>query len=112
MLRPTAARLRPAVLCAGMFAAGPVAADWARVDDVAAVLKGARIHYPGVTQIFAPDGETYYGPSIGRWAARDGRYCSVWPPVTDWVCYGVLRDGHKVRFIAPDGTATDGTLRQ
>jgi hypothetical protein len=94
-----------------LLATGQASADWQRVDDVGGYLSGTQVDFPGVSQIFGADGDTFYGPSAGRWAARDGRYCSVWPPVRTWVCYGLFRDGNRIRFVAPDGTATDGTRR-
>ncbi len=90
--------------------ASPAAADWRPVEDVAGLLTGARIDYMGVGQLFMANGTTYYGPDFGLWAVRDGRYCSVWPPETSWICYGVERDDDRIRFIGPDGAVTEGRL--
>ncbi len=45
-------------------------------------------------QVFVAGGATRYtidGKSIstGYWRIRMDSYCSVWPPSSNWVCYGV-----------------------
>jgi hypothetical protein len=53
-------------------------------------------------QYFANDGTTRYleqGGTVteGRWRVDEsGRYCSLWPPSEDWVCYSVLVSGTNI----------------
>ena len=60
-------------------------------------------HY---AEYFDADGSTLYreqdGPvTEGRWRVDDdGRYCSVWPPSDDWVCYQVLVSGMNIYWRA------------
>lgn len=90
--------------------AGP-AFGW---DKMAATeLAGHVVTYDGAHQSFAADGGTIYtaqNPSTGHWRDEGGRYCSVWPPSESWACYGLERDGARVRFVADDGSATEGTI--
>lgn len=88
------------------------AAAWQEVADLHAFLVGKRIDYPGVSQAFEASGVTHYGRTTGAWEVRDGRYCSVWPPATEWVCYGVDVSGEVIRFTAEDGTTTEGRLNR
>ena len=48
--------------------------------------------------------------STGRWEVREDRYCSSWPPSGTWTCYGVEREGDLIRFIGPDGSASEGRI--
>lgn len=84
---------------------------WEKMEP--ADLAGHLVTYDGAHQSFAADGSTIYtaqGPSSGRWRDEGGRYCSVWPPSESWACYGLERDGARVRFVADDGSATEGTI--
>ena len=93
-----------------LLAAAP-ALGWEKL--AAADLAGHRVTYPDAVQSFAADGGTIYragDPSSGHWRDEGGRYCSVWPPSEHWVCYGLERDGRRVRFVADDGSATEGVL--
>ncbi len=58
-------------------------------------------------QLFLAGGATFYtvegGQTQGLWEARDGRYCSRWPPGVTWVCYDVLQQGQGLRFVSPSG---------
>src|SRR6056297_1124580 len=58
---------------------------------------------PLATQVFHATGRTLYAygePSWGYWRIAAGRYCSQWPPATDWDCYDVFHDGARgVRFV-------------
>ena len=57
-------------------------------------------------QYFDANGTTRYreqdGPlTEGRWRVdADGRYCSVWPPSEQWVCYEVLTSGANLYWRA------------
>jgi hypothetical protein len=96
-----------AALALTLFA-GPLAAqDWQPVTDDAA-LSALLIDHPlvyetGATQVFHATGRTLYAygePSWGYWRIAAGRYCSQWPPATDWDCYDVFHDGARgVRFV-------------
>ncbi len=67
------------------------------------------------SQIFRANGATFYSvganQTIGSWKVVDDTYCSVWPPSTNWVCYGVVRDGNVIQFVSPSGTVTAYTLK-
>lgn len=93
-----------------LLVAAPAVA-WDRMAP--ADLAGHRVTYSDAVQSFAADGGTIYkseNPSSGHWRDQGGRYCSVWPPSEHWVCYGLERDGQKVRFVADDGSATEGVI--
>jgi hypothetical protein len=66
------------------------------------------VYADGTRQTFRPGGETYYGDSTGNWRIEGDQYCSVWPPSDRWACYGVAVNGLDVRFVAADGSATQG----
>ena len=66
-------------------------------------------------QYFAADGATTYfgdGPSsVGRWEVRGNQYCSLWPPVKEWVCYDTELSSDpsgklSIVWIATDGSRT------
>lgn len=97
------------LLCAAA-AAGPALA-WEKM--AAAELAGRSVTYDAARQSFAADGATIYTaqkPSAGRWRDEGGLYCSTWPPSDSWACYVLERDGDRVRFVAEDGSATEGTI--
>ena len=103
-------------LAMGAGVAG-AAEGWAPAADVAALLAGRSVAYAGAQQSFRADGGTTYvasRPTEGAWEVRDGRYCSVWPPATRWVCYDVevSGDGARVRFVTEAGDVTEGTFRE
>jgi len=81
--------------------------------QIEAALSGRALVYDdGSTQDFRPSGRTLYNagrPSWGYWAARGDTYCSQWPPSDGWTCYDMARQGDVLRFIAQDGSFTDGT---
>ena len=58
-------------------------------------------------QIFQKAGATYYSEngnqSQGAWKVEGDKYCSVWPPSQNWVCYDITVDGNTIRFISPSG---------
>lgn len=111
---------RTLVLVAVLAAAvGARAEDgWTALDaaTIRPALEGRWLQYDGAAQFFAADGATTYGPSVGdqnsagRWRVEGDRYCSVWPPSDRWACYGMAQstDGTRIRFIAGDGSTTDG----
>ena len=59
-------------------------------------------------QYFSPSGATRYqerdGPETeGIWRINEhGHYCSVWPPASRWVCYGVRVDGNDIYWQSGD----------
>ena len=66
-------------------------------------------------QHFAANGSTQFITerlSNGRWDARDGQYCSTWPPSDTWACYDVQVSGDVVRFIGSDESVSEGTYRK
>lgn len=77
----------------------------------AALTDRALIYTDGATQDFRASGRTLYNAgrdSWGYWAVRGDAYCSQWPPSDGWFCYDMARDGDVLRFIAEDGSFTDG----
>ena len=99
-----------------MLAGPAVAQDWQKLDaaGITAALSGRVVIYAdGARQDFKPDGQTIYtkGPaSLGHWALRGDLYCSAWPPSDVWACYGVAVQGTAVKFIAADGSETQGSI--
>lgn len=108
-------RICTVALC---IAATSVAADegWRPLagDAAMAVLSNHRLSYAnGATQSFAPSGDTSYDAGhlqAGHWRIGDEGYCSQWPPSGTWVCYRleISADGRRLRFVAPDGSVTEG----
>ena len=83
-------------------------------DAALKALSGHSLAYPaGATQSFAASGDTAYDSGrlqVGRWRIDGAAYCSVWPPSDQWTCYGleISADGKALRFIAADGSVTEG----
>jgi len=54
-------------------------------------------------QTFEANGHTDYftggRKSEGRWAIREDKYCSVWPPSDLWACYDVVIDETEMRIF-------------
>ncbi|WP_426033537.1 hypothetical protein [Cypionkella sp. TWP1-2-1b2] len=97
--------------------AGPaIAQQWQPLDGagITAALSGRVVVYAdGARQDFKPDGQTIYTKgrdSLGHWALRGDLYCSVWPPSDIWACYAVAVQGTAVKFIAADGSETQGAI--
>jgi hypothetical protein len=91
------------------------AAEFVALDRTAMrqVLTDQKIAYPNATQTFYASGRTLYDagrPSWGYWRIADDQYCSQWPPSDLWACYEMARDSETIRFIAKDGSVTDGVL--
>jgi hypothetical protein len=92
-------------------------ADWRDAGDVAALLSERSVDYPDAAQDFFGDGTTAYfadRPASGRWEARDGRYCTQWPPEEEWNCFdlAVSGDGARVRFTDDAGNEVVGVFRE
>ncbi|MEM1005954.1 MAG: hypothetical protein AAF496_15240 [Pseudomonadota bacterium] len=85
-------------------------------EQIQRSLTGTKLDYgEGVWQTFSDSMLTQYfsgRPSSGRWAVREDRYCSLWPPSDLWACYDVQRNGDVIRFIDDAGGVTDGTITQ
>ena len=83
-------------------------------DEILAALTGQKLDYgEGVWQTFSDTMSTQYfsgRPSAGRWAVREDRYCSVWPPSDLWGCYDVQQSGDVIRFVDNTGGTTDGVF--
>ena len=93
--------------------AGPAMADWVSLTgaEIQAALVGRTLQYNDAWQEFHASGRTLYNAgrdSWGFWAVRGDQYCSQWPPGDQWACYDMLRDGDRLRFVAGDGSQTDG----
>ncbi|MEY1555137.1 hypothetical protein AB3Y40_05830 [Yoonia sp. R2331] len=92
------------------------AQDWVRQDDagIMAALGGKTVRYDAYTiQHFSKAGDTQYiteRAADGRWAARAGQYCSVWPPSDTWTCYDFYLAGDLVQFIGSDRSVSQGTI--
>lgn len=99
---------------------GIAAADgWQRLLDDTAIteaLAGQVVVYDAYTrQYFGPNGATQYfteRASDGRWAARAGQYCSVWPPSDTWACYDLEINGNQVRFTSADRSQSVGAFAE
>jgi hypothetical protein len=92
------------------------AADWSPMTgaQIADALTGQTVVYSNARQTFLGSGRTEYTedrPSTGYWRVEGDQYCSQWPPSDLWECYDMARDGDQIRFIARDGSKTDGTLQ-
>ena len=107
--------MRFAVILAVLLPAVALAEDWVPLDGpaISTALTDQRLRYTAARQHFGADGQTLYDagrPSWGSWAVRGDQYCSVWPPSDLWACYDVSQNGDMIRFIASDGSFSDGTL--
>ena len=100
--------LWPGLLAAGEFV--PLSGA-----EISAALTDQTLIYEQARQVFYISGQTLYEtsrPSWGRWQVRGDQYCSQWPPTDTWSCYDMARDGATLRFIAADGSVTDGTYEE
>jgi len=81
-------------------------------EEILEALIDRKLDYgQGVSQSFDGNMLTQYfsgRPSAGRWAVREDRYCSQWPPSDIWACYDVLRSDNTIRFVGDGGDITDG----
>lgn len=99
-----------------MLPTSVAAQDWALQDDagITAALTNRTVRYDAHTiQHFRKDGQTTYiteRAADGRWAARGGQYCSVWPPSDTWACYDFYLAGDQVRFVASDRSVSEGVI--
>lgn len=78
-------------------------------------LTDRKLQYENAWQDFRASGRTLYNAgrdSWGYWAVRGDQYCSSWPPGDQWNCYNMARSGDTLRFIAPDGSYTDGVYAE
>ena len=106
--------MKIAVLLA-LWPLGAMADGWAPLDGagIAAVLTDKTVVYDNATQHFHASGRTLYNAgqdSWGYWAVRGDQYCSQWPPGDRWDCYDMAAMAGQVRFIAADGSMTDGVV--
>lgn len=98
------------------FAGTAQGQEWTLLDDagIMATLAGNTVQYDAYTvQSFAEDGKSLFvteRAADGIWAARDGKYCIAWPPSEQWECFDLYQAGDKVRFVAEDQSASEGTL--
>ncbi len=102
-----------AVLPVKLAADGFAVMDGAQIK--AALTDRALVYGDGSTQDFRASGRTLYNAgrdSWGYWAVRGDQYCSQWPPADGWYCYDMARNGDVMRFIAEDGSYSDGVYIQ
>ena len=99
---------RHAALVLALVCTAPVAADetaWKPLTgpEIRAALEGRVLAYDAATQDFRASGKTLYTAngrdSWGNWRIEGARYCSQWPPSDLWACYGIERDGDRLRFV-------------
>ena len=71
--------------------------------EITEFLPTIRANGSNSSQTFEASGATDYNsagrPTIGQWRVEGDKYCSVWPPVTIWKCYGVVVDKEKKRIF-------------
>lgn len=95
------------------FAVGEEWVPLLQDDEIQEALNDRAVRYDALTfQYFNKDGSTRFiteRSSDGRWAARGGQYCSVWPPSDIWTCYDFQVNGDRVRFISSDRSVSEGT---
>ncbi|HHB81049.1 MAG TPA: hypothetical protein ENK83_04790 [Aliiroseovarius sp.] len=83
--------------------------------EIRAALTDQSPSYGAARQVFYTSGQTLYEdkrPSWGRWRVTGDQYCSQWPPSELWSCYDMARNGATLRFIAADGSTSDGTYEE
>lgn len=105
-----------------LFSLVPVLAaaeDWVPLmvdEEIEAALSDRILRYDALTfQRFGAEGDTQFiteRASDGRWAARGGQYCSVWPPSDVWTCYDFQVSGDQARFISSDRSISVGTFEE
>jgi hypothetical protein len=105
--------MRWIVLIAALWP-GLACAEWVRLTtdaEIEAALAGrVLIHDRHTAQSFTAGGETLHvtdRAAAGLWEARDGRYCSAWPPGETWTCYELEVQGPRLRFRAQDGRVSE-----
>ncbi len=103
------------ILVLTVLASPASAAEWQKLNDeeILQALVSRVLQYSNAIQNFFADGRTLYEegqPSWGRWLVSGDRYCSVWPPSTEWTCYDLEQHerGLMLRFISDSGTITKG----
>lgn len=107
------------IFCLALLPISAQAEEWVVLDqnaDIFAALEGQTVRYGPLTfQVFNADGDTQYITerfSEGQWEAREGRYCSVWPPSEIWTCYDFQQNGDRVRFISDGGVVSEGVYEE
>ncbi len=89
-------------------------AEWTvlKAEDIVLALTGRVVAYERATQDFRASGKTLYvtnaQQSWGNWRVQGDQYCSQWPPSDLWACYGLARQGDRVRFVGEAGDITEG----
>lgn len=98
---------------------GAAAADWVTLTsdaEITEALSNRVVAYDALTtQSFGASGATLYVTervASGRWAARGGQYCSVWPPSDVWSCFDFAVNGDRVRFTGSDRSVSEGVFTQ
>lgn len=74
--------------------------------EIAALLPTIIIYGDQTRQVFSAAGATTYTfkgrDSYGAWRVDGNRYCSQWPPNTNWDCYSVTHNAEKSQLIWTD----------
>jgi hypothetical protein len=99
------------VLLAAMLPGMAAAEEWQALKgpEITTALTARVLTYVGDhRQDFMADGRTLYDDSWGSWRVEGDQYCSQWPPSDRWECYAVSVSGLDVRFVAKDGSVTEG----
>lgn len=102
-----------AIIVAGMLWPGAALA-WEPLTGpaITEALSGQTLIYDALTfQTFHASGQTDHVTervSSGRWDVRGDQYCSSWPPSETWTCYDMEAEGDRVRFVAADGSQSEG----
>ncbi len=81
--------------------------------EIKEALSSRTLRYGEITQDFYASGRTFYNagtPSWGYWRVQGDRYCSQWPPQTEWACYelSLHADGRRLRFTGAGGDVSEG----
>lgn len=106
-----------------MAAAPSLAADRQLTGpEIAALLPKIAAIGDDDRQVFAANGETVFSKAaedrFGRWEIRGDRYCSLFPPSTDWICRAVHAEGPdnalptRLTWIGDDGKPLKKIVRR
>jgi len=110
--------MRRFALIIACFASPAVAGEWVALsgDEISAALTGRTLAYPDTTQDFRASGRTLYihkgRESWGYWRVQADQYCSQWPPNDLWACYGLERQGTRLRFVGQGDDITEAVYAE
>lgn len=84
-------------------------------DEISLALTDRHLQYKNAHQDFRVSGKTRYvagRESWGYWRVEGDKYCSMWPPSDLWACYGMERQGERLRFVGEAGDTTEGWYKE